>query len=131
MVMRVIVTAVIVADVVMRPVRVQGNRNPVGLACTSALQFAKRAAFGKPLHMVVMALLSASNVLLETKHLSPVFTQRTIHGCVAANDLFNPLTERLHNLGVITQVVSGQKFNGGMILSHAVCVLSDPTDQHP
>ena len=124
------VVTMVMSAVVMFPVMVDRDRDAIWLTRSSALQLAERAAFGKPLHMVVMTLLSTTDVLLEPKHLSPVFAQRTIHGCIPANDLVNPLLERLHNLGVITQIASGQEFNGGVILGHAFGLLANPTDQH-
>ena len=128
---RMVVTMVMVMPtVVMVPVMVHRDRDAIGLTRSRALQLAEHAAFGQTLHMVVMTLLSTSDVLLKAKHLSPVFAQRTIHGCIPANDLVNPLSERLHHLGVITQIASGQEFNGGVILGDAFGVLANPTDQH-
>ena len=45
------------------------NRDAVGLAGTRALQFAERAAFRKAFHVVVMAFLGTSNVLLSLIHI--------------------------------------------------------------
>ena len=126
---RMVVTMVMSA-VVMFPVMVDRDRDAIWLTRSSALQLAERAAFGKPLHMVVMTLLSTSNVLLKPKNLSPIFAKRTIHGGITANDLVNPLSERLYNLEVITQIASGKEFNRGVILGHAFSVLANPTHQH-
>ena len=61
--------------VVRRVVVVMGNRDAVGLAGPGALQFAERAAFRESLHMVVVAFLRSSNVLLEAQHLGAVLAE--------------------------------------------------------
>ena len=49
--------------------------NSFRLAGACAFEFTEGAAFRQTFHMVMMAFLNASDVLLETQHLGSVFAQ--------------------------------------------------------
>ena len=70
------IRGVMVVMAVVCPMAVlMANRDAVGLAGTRALQFAKRAAFRKAFHVVVVAFLGASHVLFEAQHLGAVLAE--------------------------------------------------------
>lgn len=120
----------VMVAVVMVMVMAMGNRDAIGLAGTGAFALAKRAAFGQPFHVMVMAFLGPADVLLKPKHLSPVFAEGAIHRCVASQHLLHPFSEGVHHHRVIAQVTGGQEFNLGVIVGHEGGVLTNPAHQH-
>ena len=107
------------------------NRDAVGLAGTRALQFAKRAAFRKAFHMVVVAFLGASHVLFEAQHLGAVLAERAVHGGVPPQHLLDPFLEGVHHECVVAQIARREKLHLGMIGSHQLGVLADSAHQNP
>ncbi len=88
MVMRVVVRVVVVVAWA-----AQGQGNTIGLAGARALPLAEGAALHQPFHVVMVAVLGGTHLLLEAEHMGPVLAQRTVHVCVATKHISHPLPE--------------------------------------
>ena len=123
------VMVVLLASVIVMVV-LMGDGNTIRLAGPCALPLAQRAALGQPLNVVVVAFLSAANVLFEAQHLSPVLAQGAVHGGVASQNVLHPLLERVHHQRVLAEVAGGEKVNLGVVRRHAIGVLTDAAHQN-
>ena len=128
MVVAMLVAVIVVMVVVMSAS--ERNRNAVGLARASAFPFAEVAGFHEPFHVMVVTGLLQPHLLLEPKHLCPVFAERAVHGCLPAQHFIHSFQKCVQNEAVIAEIRRVKKFDIGVILRNALGVLSDSADQH-
>ena len=85
-------------------VLVERNRDAVRLAGASAFPFTQGAALHQPFHVVMVALLSPPNVLLEPEDLGSVFAEGAVHVRIPSQNVIHTLAKRVQHQWMIPEI---------------------------